>query len=116
MEELGLATEEHHSAKFKTPVEYLKKNSDAPDVIHDFALAHEIIKTSSKSDTVKNLTGKTGQFAFLKRLHYLGSAADYTIEDTQSNADFFNTIKDDLAAGKSLSSTCHLSLLISSLR
>ena len=48
VEELGLAYAHHHAAGYQTPAEYLKKNVDAPKVIDDFALAHELIRVHFK--------------------------------------------------------------------
>ncbi len=87
VQELGLQTAHYHKAGYKT----------ANNVIDDFEEAHGAILAASKAgSTAKNLTGKTGQFAFLKRIHYL----DATSTDDGLKGNFFNAIKSDLASGK----------------
>ncbi len=115
--ELGLTPASHHKARYRAPQPYLTKNSLADGyMIDDFTLAHELLidPKMSKSDTVKNLTGKTGQFSFLKRFHYLEKTGQSSQESSlfvedelaltnaedKKPSDFFRSIKDDVKKGK----------------
>lgn len=102
VQELGLAVAPFHKARFVAPTKYVEdKGWDKTQTYHldDFAEAYDVITNSkySKSDTVTQLKGKTGQFSFLKRLHFLTDNKD---SGGQHTVDFFTSLKADVAEGK----------------
>ncbi len=79
VQELGLAVAPFHKARFVAPTKYVEdKGWDKTQTYHldDFAEAYDVITNSkySKSDTVTQLKGKTGQFSFLRM--YLKTQAE----------------------------------------
>lgn len=100
IQELGLVKAPIHQVRIPAYVDYVKdKGLDKTQkhYITDFSEAYEMITKYSKSDTVKNLKGKTGQFPFLKRLHcFTGNEGN----SSANTVDFFKSLKEDVSDGK----------------